>query len=185
MTSDRAQVDTLLVLIDHTLEESASDFGWDHWHSLIRNLSTVRPQDWDALPVGGGRTIRQLVWHVGRTYPMYASHAFGDGTRQWEDATIDGLTPGETPEEMIAWLRAAHRSLRDAVDALTDADLLTMRKAPWGDAYETRRLIELQIQHALYHVGEINHIRALLQGNDDWDHQDMDRGEPPSTPATD
>jgi hypothetical protein len=30
-------------------------------------------------------------------------------------------------------------------------------------------------------VGEINHIRALLQGNDDWDHQDMGRGEPPQS----
>jgi hypothetical protein len=42
---------------------------------------------------------------------------------------------------------------------------------------ETRRVIELMIQHPLYHIGEINHIRALLQGNDDWDHQDMGREE--------
>ncbi|MGN6484306.1 MAG: DinB family protein [Thermomicrobiales bacterium] len=184
MASDRAQVDTLLVLIDHTLEESATEFGWDHWHSLVRNLSTVRPEDWDALPVGGGRTIRQLVRHVGRTYPMYANHAFGDGSRDWDDDEVDGLLPGTTPEENIAWLRACHRSLRDAVAALTDADLPVMRKAPWGDEYETRRLIELQIQHALYHVGEINHLRALLQGNDDWDHQDMDREEMPAAAST-
>jgi len=181
MTSDRAQVDTLLLLLDHTLEESAADYGWDHWHSLVRNLSTVRPEDWDQLPPGGGRTIRQLVRHMGRTYPMYANHAFGDGTRDWDEVAVDELEPGETPEEMVAWLRACHRSLRDAVATLTDADLPIKRKAPWGDEYETRRLIELQIQHALYHIGEVNHIRALLQGNDDWDHQDMDREEIPAT----
>lgn len=183
MTSDRAQVETLLILLDHTLEESATEYGWDHWHSLVRNLATTRPEDWDALPVGGGRTIRQMVRHLGRTYPMYANHAFGDGSRQWQEEVVDGVGPGDTPEEMVVWLRAAHRSFRDAVAALTDADLPIRRKAPWGDEFETRRLIELQIQHALYHVGEINHIRALLQGNDDWDHQDMDREEitPPAT----
>jgi hypothetical protein len=177
MSSDRTQVDLLLYFIDHNLEESAADYGWDHWHSLVRNLSTVRPEDWDALPVGGAshRTIRQLVHHVGRTYPMYANHAFGDGTRDWDETAVEGLEPGETPDEMIAWLRACHRTFRDAVAALTDDELLVRRKAPWGDEFEARRLIELQIQHALYHVGEINHIRALLQGNDDWDHQDMDR----------
>ena len=31
------------------------------------------------------------------------------------------------------------------------------------------------IQHTLYHTGEINLIRSVLQGNDDWDHQDMGR----------
>jgi hypothetical protein len=36
----------------------------------------------------------------------------------------------------------------------------------------------LQIQHSIYHTGELNHIRALLQGNDDWDHQDMGRDAP-------
>ncbi|MGC4192360.1 MAG: DinB family protein [Thermomicrobiales bacterium] len=183
MTSDRAQVETLLVLIDHSMEETSAEFGWDHWHSLARNLSTVRPEDWDALPVGGGRTIRQLVRHIGRTYAMYANHTFGDGTRDWEEDTIDGIEPGTTPGEHVTWLRTCHRTFRDEVAKLTDADLPVIRKAPWGDEYETYRLIEIQIQHALYHVGEINHIRALLQGNDDWDHQDMDREEIPA--ATD
>ncbi len=53
-----------------------------------------------------------------------------------------------------------------------------LRKAPWGEEYEARRIIELMIQHPIYHAGEINHIRALLQGKDDWDHQDMGREEP-------
>ena len=177
MTQSRAQVDALVLLLDHTLEETAAEFGWDHWHSLIRNLSTVRTEDWDALPAGGRRTIRELVVHIGGCYLMYENHAFGDGKREWGNREVDGLLPGETPEELTTWLRATHRVFRDSVAALTDDQLAEIQQAPWEGPLETRRIVELMIQHGLYHVGEINHIRALLQGNDDWDHQDMDREE--------
>ena len=170
---DRAAVTELLVLFDHLLEEEG--FGQDHWHSILWNLHNVGPEEWTQLPAGGGRTIRELFIHLGLSFVMYENHAFGDETRSWNDAPIDGVLPGDTPESAKAWIRLAHKRLRDTIAQLSDADLDTPRKAPWGDVYETRRLIELQIQHTLYHVGEINHIRALLQGNDDWDHQDMGR----------
>lgn len=175
----RAAVNELMTLFDHVLEETASQFGWDHWHSLIRNLSTVEPDQWTQVPPGGERTIRELVLHLGVTFLMYESHAFGDESREWGDGLIDGVGPGETPEETIAWLRRAHGVLRESAGKLTDDQLGEIRKAPWGDRYEARRIIELMIQHPLYHVGEINHIRALLQGNDDWDHEDMAREEAP------
>ena len=89
--------------------------------------------------------------------------------------TIDGSNPEGSRAATIAWLRKTHQRLRDDIATLTDADLRQVRPAPWGDVYETRRLIELQIQRALYHSGEINHLRAQLQGNDDWNHQDMGR----------
>jgi len=178
MTAPRTQVDALVLLLDHTLEEDASEFGWDHWNSLIRNLSTVKPDEWDKLPAGGGRTIREFAGHIGMTYLMHENHAFGDGKREWGDLDIDGLGPGESPAELTTWLRAAHGQFRTSVSKLNDDDLAEIRQAAWGDSIETRRLVELMIQHPLYHIGEVNHIRALLQGNDDWDHQDMDREEP-------
>ena len=171
----RVGVAELLTLFDHLLEENG--FGWDHWHSILWNVHNVQPEEWTQLPVAGGRTIRQLFIHLGVTFIIYENHAFGDGSRSWDNASIDGVLPGDTPETAKAWINLAHNRLRFSIAHLTDADLATPRKAPWGDVYETRRLIELQIQHTLYHVGEINHIRALLQGNDDWDHQDMGREE--------
>jgi hypothetical protein len=176
MTRSRIEVESLVRQLDHILEEHASEFGRDHWHSLIRNLSTVRPEDWDALPPGGGRTIRELVMHIGSGFPYYANHAFGDGTREWSNKVVNGVAPGTTPEEMTTWLRAAHAEFRTAVAGLTDDQLdepcmSLMGSPPWRG----RRVVENQLQHALYHVGEINHLRALLQGNDDWDHEDMGR----------
>jgi len=168
-------VGELVTLFDHVLEEHG--FGWDHWHSLVWNLRNTEPAQWTALPPGGGRTIREIVIHLGGTFLMYENHAFGDASRGWGDYVVDGVAPGHTPEETTVWLRVAHGALRQRVAELTDDQLGGLRKAPWGEMYETRRILELMIQHPLYHVGEINHIRALLQGNDDWDHQDMGREE--------
>ena len=40
------------------------------------------------------------------------------------------------------------------------------RTGPWGTQHETRWLIKTMIEHDIYHAGEINHLRALAQGND-------------------
>ena len=31
-----------------------------------------------------------------------------------------------------------------------------------------RWIISVMIEHDVYHAGEINHLRALMQGNDRW-----------------
>lgn len=169
MTGSRTEVDALVRLLDHTLDEDPSAFGWAHWHSLIRNLSTVQPEEWDALPAGAVRSIRDLVTHIGACYLMWQNHAFGDRSRSWGADTVDGLAPapGKAPEEMLTWFRATHGQFRNSVAALTDNELGELRFTPRGDQIEVRRIVELQIQHSLYHIGEINHLRALLQGNDE------------------
>lgn len=171
--SASAAVTELTMLFDHVLEEHG--FGIDHWHSLLWNLHNVRDEDWRALPQGGGRSILELVVHIGDGWLGYDSSVFGDGSREWGDRTIDEVELEYTPEAIETWLRAAHKLLRDNIANLTDGQLGEKRRAPWGEELEIRRLIELQIQTSFYHIGEINHIRALLQGNDDWDHQDMGR----------
>src|SRR5687768_11880396 len=45
----RAAINELLALFDHAMDERAAEFGWDHWHSLARNLSTVAPDEWNKL----------------------------------------------------------------------------------------------------------------------------------------
>lgn len=76
----KSAINELTTLFDHILEEHR--FGWDHWHSLLWNLYNVRPEDLDQAPDGGGRTIRQLILHLGDGYLGYDSSVFGDGSRQ-------------------------------------------------------------------------------------------------------
>ena len=62
--------------------------------------------------------------------------------------------------------REGHRRLRESIAALKDHDLSLQRKVHYGGTAETRFIISVMIEHDLYHAGEINHLRALRQGND-------------------
>ena len=70
--------------------------------------------------------------------------------------------------QAIDWMTAAHRRFVDHLAALGDDDLGEPRLANWGETVPTRWLVSAIATHSTYHAGEINHIRALLQGNDAW-----------------
>lgn len=166
-------VNQLVGLLDHALEESPDHFGTQHWHSLLWNLHNVRGEDWDTEPAPGCRTIREIVRHIGIVFLAYENHVFGDGTQGWDDPAIDGVSPGTDPAEMIAWLRRAHARFRSSVAGLKDSQLA--EPCPWGEPWTYQRIVEVVIQHPIYHVGEINYARAILQGNNDWSHMDLGR----------
>ena len=117
---------------------------------------------------GSDRSIRDIVQHVGGCKLMYENHAFGDAALRWDDPLVEGRGALETPASAVEWLRAGHARLRASVAALDDAELARPRRANWGELHETRWLIAVTIEHDLYHAGEINHLRALRQGNDRW-----------------
>lgn len=104
---------------------------------------------------------------------MYENQAFGDSTREWGDLDIDGPSPNREPAETIEWLRSTHAIFRNSVARLEDSQLTEL--SPWGAPWTNTRIIEIMIQHPLYHIGEINYARALLQNNNDWHHQDIGR----------
>jgi hypothetical protein len=71
-------------------------------------------------------------------------------------------------ETVVEWLREGHLRLRKHVEELDDVELLAPRRPPEGEMRETRWIIANMIRHDGYHAGEINHIRALMQGTDRW-----------------
>src|SRR4051794_6547716 len=158
MTDPTTTMAQYLYLLDEAFEGGK-------WHSLLGNLRSVTPADWDWVPPGGRRTIRDIVRHVAGAKFMYHHFAFGDPQQPWVDPEEAGTAPTEM-EETIAWLRAAQEQLRASLAALSDADLLTLRRTHLRVERETRWIIGVMIQHDLYHSGEINHIRALHQGDD-------------------
>ncbi len=158
-----AAVEQLLYMMDEAFE------GNDE-HSLLANLRSVQDGDWLWLPPGGGRTILDLVQHVGECKYVYDNHAFGDGAMRWDrPGTVPAVERNAPPAAVIEWLKKGQRTLRDSVASLDDdEELLRPRPANWGQEYDTRWLISVMVQHDLYHGGEINHIRALRQGDDRW-----------------
>jgi len=151
-----AGVEQLLYLMDAAFEA-------DDWHSMLGNLRSVRAEDWTWRPEGGGRSIALIAGHVAAAKVIYDSHTFGNGQLGWSDPT---LTQQRSLEETIAWLREGHAALRERVAALDDGELLKPRRVHWGEQIATRDIIRILINHDVYHAGEINHIRALHQGDD-------------------
>ena len=144
-------------------------FAGPDWHSILSNLATVAPEDWTWIPPGGERSICDIVRHVGRSKLVAYDQAFGGGTLTWDNVGGDEETT-DIPSA-IAWLRMGHERLRGGIAALADdAELLRPRRTNWGELRETRWVIVVtMIQHDFYHAGEINHLRALHQGNDEWE----------------
>ena len=77
----KARVEELLFLLDQAFEGKTDA-------SLISNLREVTEKEWLWLPPGGGRSIQQIVGHVGGCKYMYENHAFGDASMTWFDEIV-------------------------------------------------------------------------------------------------
>jgi hypothetical protein len=160
----RAAIEQLLYLMDEAFDAEG------HEHSLLANIRSVKDEDWHWVPPGAGRPIFEIVYHVGICKYVYDNHAFGDGGMRWDrPQSLPQVRREASIDEVVGWVREGQRILRQNVSGLeSDEELLRLRSSNWGQEYETRWLISVMIEHDLYHAGEINHIRALRQGDDRW-----------------
>ncbi len=158
----RPRIEELLRLMDRAFAGNE--------HSLLDNIGTVTAESWDALPPNARRSVREITHHVGMFKYMYTNHAFRAGDMDYDDP------PASPPPERLAnlsaatdWLREAHEYLTGCIRELeSDAELDVPRKAHWGEMVPTHHIIVTMLEHDLYHAGEINRTRALLQDDDAW-----------------
>lgn len=164
MVNSRTAIDILAWLIRDA-------FDGDPAQSLLANLRDIREEDWTALPPGAERSIAQVLEHVGWSKWMYEDYAFGAASlRGDQPPLIPADAASSRPHtELMEWLIAGHHKWLASVRSLPDdSELDHDRLTNWGDRLPTRILIRIMIGHDFYHAGEINHIRALLQGTDRW-----------------
>jgi uncharacterized damage-inducible protein DinB len=161
-TDNRTAIETLIRLIEDAFET-------DPKHSVLANLRDVRDEDWTALPPGSGRSIADILEHVGWCKWMYLDYAFGAASLRGDQPPLvpAGGARSRPRNELLAWLTEGHRRWLAAIRALpNDAELDRIRLAHWGGQLPTHVLIHIGIAHDLYHAGEINYLRSLLQGTD-------------------
>jgi uncharacterized damage-inducible protein DinB len=152
-------VETLLYLMDNAFEVSRP-------HSLLNNLGSVTEADYER--DHDGRSIREMVRHLAAAKQVYNNFAFGDSSMMWPTMQGRVFATDKSMADDVEWLQQGQATLRASVAALEDADLLTQRPVHMGGTLETRNIISIMIEHDLYHAGEINHLRALMQGTDYW-----------------
>jgi hypothetical protein len=157
--------------IRYLMDEAFSGVGIEDTNesqSLLANLATVGDPEWSVVPPGGRRTIASVAVHVGSCKVMYDDYAFGSASLSWNDPSVEPWTGEAAPRlETLDWLVGTHSRLMEHVAALHD-DLGTRRPTNWGEMRETRWLLSTLLGHDAYHAGEINHLRALLSGDDGW-----------------
>jgi hypothetical protein len=105
---------------------------------------------------------------------MYEDYAFGSASLRGDQPPLiptNGVR-SRPPAELMAWLTEGHRRWLAAVRALAnDTELEKERLTNWGERLPTRVIIRILIAHDFYHAGEINHLRALLNGTDRWPYE--------------
>ena len=149
-------------------------FEGDPDHSLLANLREVSDEEWTALPPGAGRSIADILEHVGWAKWMYEDYAFCSASMRGDQPP---MVPADNVksrprDELMEWLTAGHQRWLASVRALSDDSVLEReRPTNWGDKLPTRILIRILIAHDIYHAGEINHLRVLLQGTDRWPYE--------------
>jgi hypothetical protein len=156
------------IIIERLIELLDEGFERDNEHSLLGNLREVDEQGWRWKPPGGERTIAGVIWHAGSAKYLYWSHAFADGSVTWEHP-LTATSNARTMESALPWIWEGHQLFVEGVRSLTDdAELLAPRQTHWGMAATVQFAIDTMLRHDVFHAGEINHLRALMQGNDRW-----------------
>ena len=156
-SADRAVVEDTLWRMDLAWSE-------DRWHALWSHLEDLTWEEVTWPPMEGRRTILNILTHLGLCKIMYWEYAFGPAKMSWPEAGQQ-VPKGEDLREWRAWLRAAHEQFRSAVAGLTDAELAELRLTNWGEKLPTRTIVNIMIEHDLYHAGEINYIRGLYRAH--------------------
>jgi hypothetical protein len=167
MQAPRTSLDTLFWLIEDA-------FDGDSSLSLLSNLTNLREEDWETLPAGGGRTIADILEHIGWCKWMYEDYAFGTANMRGDQPPLipGGGARSRPHDELLSWLKEGHYKWITSVGALqNDTELERERPTNWGERLPTRTIIRIMIGHDYYHAGEINHLRSLLQGTDRWEYE--------------
>jgi len=107
--SSRTAIDTLAWLIHDAFEG-------DPDQSLLANLRDLSEKDWTALPVGGGRSIADILEHVGWAKWMYEDYAFGSASMRGDQPPLIPINNmrSRPPDELLA--------INDALDKFVKED---------------------------------------------------------------
>lgn len=149
-------------LLGRLLDESYEKKAWQgpNLRGSLRGL-TAAQASWR--PAAGRHSIRELVVHA--AYWKYAvARMLAGGKRGEFPEKGSNWFPRSGPSAERAWraevtnLDAQHRRLREAVRALTPADL--GRKPP-GSRYTTDTLVYGVASHDVYHTGQIQLLKRL------------------------
>ena len=117
-SASRFAIDTLARLTEEA-------FDGDPSHSLLANLRELREEDWTATPTGSGRSIADILEHVGWSKWMYEDYAFGSASMRGDQPPLipEAGARSRPRSELLTWLTEGHRRWLASVRALADEQI--------------------------------------------------------------
>jgi hypothetical protein len=112
----RVAIDTLAWLIEDAFER-------DPAHALLANLHDLHDDEWTRLLPGAGRSIADILEHVGWSKWMYEDYAFGPATMRGDQPPLVPVAGARSrpPRELMAWLTDGHRRWLASVPMTSNA----------------------------------------------------------------
>lgn len=156
---DHSQIQSLI----RQLKNTYSGQPWYGDGTLASLQKITAKQSFQAL-IPGKKSIAEILRHIVAWRLFLIEHLQGNTTysielnseRDWPSVK------GQSWEDLLAELAASQQTIMDLLAEQGD-DLLAQELSNGADQYNFRFLIEGVIQHDLYHLGQINLIRALLE----------------------
>ncbi len=132
-----------------------------------RAFEQLHPEDWLRQIDPESNSIAAIVKHMaGNMKSRWTDFLSSDGEKadrnRDQEFVLDHST---TPEHVLAWWNAGWQCVFDAVDPLTEEDLLR-RVRIRGQEYTVLQGISRQIKHYCYHIGQIVFLAKHFRGAD-------------------
>ena len=151
--------------VERIREQHARAFTGPAWSgpAMFEVLRGVRARQAAARPVAGGHTIWEIVLHVAAWEEVVQRRLRGERTspHDAQDWPPVRATTAVAWRRALALLRRRQRELQDAIAGLSERHL-EQRAA--GQTYTVYVMVHGEIQHALYHAGQIALLRKARLG---------------------
>jgi hypothetical protein len=121
-------------------------------------------------------SIATIAKHVaGNSISRWTDFLTTDGEKDWRDRDDEFEDTIQTKEELLELWNKGWQCLFDAIDPLTDADLLRTVYIR-GQAHTVLEAINRQLAHLPYHTGQMVLIAKMLAG-ENWVSLTIPKGE--------
>jgi len=156
-------------LVKFLLQQLEDAWEKSEWHGFKRSLEGITEQEaaWQPPhykhPWDFPGSITFIVFHVGGDDLCEINQAFGDRTLTWEALEAKFKASGGNLAAALKIAEEGHAAIQKTLEKMSDADLaqkLTIGKREW----QADEFFMMLIEHHLYHAGQINYIRCMLDG---------------------
>lgn len=139
-------------------------------------MSQLEDEELSKAGPGGGSSIAVICWHIsGNLGSRFTDFLTTDGEKPWRQRDEEFQPRTVSRAELIAKWEAGWEVLRQALAALTDAQLehvVTIR----GESLKAYEALHRSLAHVSYHVGQIVYLAKGFRGSD-WKSLSIPPGE--------